>query len=144
MKACDIPMIAELERRYFPEPWSEASLRDVFSDSNYLVYVCREGDRVIGYCGLLCTPPEGEIVFICTEEAYRRQGVGDTLLKRVLSEGKKKDITKVFLEVRQSNLPAQRLYEKYGFTAFGLRKNYYRNPLEHAVLMQLDRLEEIC
>lgn len=135
-KSTDIALVAKLEEKYFSRPWSEKSLTDAFSDPKYRLYAAFFEDVLAGYCGLLMTAPEAEIVFICTGEAFRRKGVARLLLETALGRAKEEGITDVFLEVREGNVPARALYRGLGFTETGLRKNYYDEPKENAVLMQ--------
>jgi len=133
----DIPKIAEMERTYFSQPWSEHTLSEAFADEKYLIFVCKEEEKVLGYCGLLCMGPEADIVFVCTEASARRRGIGESLMNACITEGKSCGVTDVFLEVRESNAPARAMYRKIGFEETGIRKNYYELPKENAVIMHL-------
>ena len=135
MEAFDILQISEMERRYFSQPWSAESLQKAASDSNYVIYVCSENGNILGYCGLLCMGPEADIVFVCTEEKARRRGIAKMLLSACMEEGKQRGVGDVFLEVREGNTPARTLYQSFGFCETGIRKNYYDQPKENAVLM---------
>lgn len=135
-KCEDIVPVARLEEKYFSRPWSEKSLTEAFSDEKYRLYTVYLGERLAGYCGLLVTAPEAEVVFICTDEEFRRRGVARLLLTTALECAKEEGITDVFLEVREGNMPARTLYRGFGFQETGLRKNYYDEPKENAVLMQ--------
>ena len=78
---------------------------------------------------------EADITNVAVRPQYRRQGIGLQLVTMMLGMMGRLGVTSVLLEVRESNIPAIRLYERYGFTAYNKRKNYYRNPAEDAVLM---------
>jgi ribosomal-protein-alanine N-acetyltransferase len=99
-------------------------------------------DRIVGYLGLWYMVDEAHIVAIATHPAYRRQGIGERLLARALELARERDIKTVTLEVRVSNEPAQRLYEKYGFRRVGLRPRYYTDNGEDALIMTTPPLDD--
>ncbi len=136
MTADDVPAVAALEAENFSRPWSYEAFLDLLSDENYIVLLAKERERVLGYCVLLCTGDEADITNVCTAPAARRRGVGEALLTALIEAGKERGVTEIFLEVRESNVPARSLYEKLGFEEIGLRKNYYEEPKEHAVIMK--------
>ncbi|MBT1450894.1 ribosomal protein S18-alanine N-acetyltransferase [Glaciecola sp. XM2] len=83
--------------------------------------------QVVGYVIVSQRPGEAEIEDICVSEAFREQGIGSMMLKEVLARLTRANIDTVYLEVRQSNLSAQRLYRNFGFSFTGERKKYYKN-----------------
>ncbi len=85
--------------------------------------------RIIGVCGLRMIAGEGEITNVSVDQDYRKKGIGAAMLGRVLEEGKKLGIEAFTLEVRCSNQPAIRLYEKFGFIGEGVRKGFYKAAL---------------
>ena len=133
--------ISLMEEKYFSDPWCE---KDVFS------YICSEGglaytaltdsDEVIGYVIGRVIPPEGEIYRIAVSEEHRERGVGYRLLSFALKSERGRGLETVFLEVRKKNLPAIRLYTAHGFKECGIRKNYYKDPPDDAVVMIKDRI----
>ncbi len=90
-----------------------------------------------GFLIARCLLDEWEIENIIVDKRLRRSGVGSSLVRELLAEASKAEVGSVILEVRESNLPALRLYESIGFKAEGLRKNYYQHPAEDAVLYSL-------
>ena len=130
-----IPAIAEIERLCFSHPWSENALREeLFNDTACFIAAVTDEGEVVGYAGLHCVLDEGYIDNIAVRPQYRRQGVAGELLEAFLRFGAA-NLAFLTLEVRQSNLPAIALYEKYGFFKVGQRKNYYDAPKEDAILM---------
>ncbi len=99
-------------------------------------------DHIVGYLGLWYMVDEAHIVAIATHPAYRRRGIGERLLARALELARERDIKTVTLEVRVSNEPAQRLYEKYGFRRVGLRPRYYTDNGEDALIMTTPPLDD--
>lgn len=131
----DAPGIAELERDIFPDPWGE---KDIFS------YICSEGGmcytavadgKVVAYILGRVIAPEGEIYRIATRRGYRRRGIAYRLLDYAAKTERGRGLECLFLEVRESNVPARNLYRAYGFRELGERKNYYKDPIEDAVVM---------
>ena len=91
--------------------------------------------RLLGYVGLLAVVDEGYITNVAVRPDCRRQGVASSLLQALEARGRARNLTFLTLEVRQSNAPARALYEKLGYIQAGLRRNYYENPREDAVIM---------
>lgn len=136
MEAKDLKQVTAIERETFSVPWSEKAFADSM-DLPYTLYLVAETPegRIAGYCGLYQVFSEGEITNVAVAFAQRRHGVAETMLTRLLEQGKQMGIESFFLEVRQSNLAARRLYEKLGFSGNGIRKNFYEKPREDAVIM---------
>ncbi|MGM9613983.1 MAG: ribosomal protein S18-alanine N-acetyltransferase [Oscillospiraceae bacterium] len=129
----DVPVIAALEEECFSEPWPEAMigrLRERFT-------VALEEETVAGYLVLSTVLDEGNIDNVAVSPAYRRRGIADALVENAVTCGRESGLAALMLEVRASNIPAIRLYEKHGFEAVGRRKNYYTKPREDAILMTL-------
>ena len=132
----DVAAVAVLEEENFSRPWSYDAFCKTLSDENYIVIIAKDTDALLGYCVLLCTGEEADITNVCTAPAARGKGVATAMLTALMEEGKSRGVTEFFLEVRESNTPARSLYTKLGFEEIGLRKNYYEEPKEHAVLMK--------
>lgn len=159
MKEEDVGWAAVLEAENFAEPWTEASFLETLrlDYAYYYVAEIREESEeehtepyremaaeraekkgkssIAGICGLRNMAGEGEITNVSVDLHYRRRGVASAMLRRVLEDGQKLGIADFTLEVRCSNLPAIRLYEKFGFTGEGVRKGFYANPREDALIM---------
>lgn len=99
-------------------------------------------ERILGYLGLWYMVDEAHIVAIATHPAYRRRGIGERLLARALELAREREAKTVTLEVRVSNEPAQRLYEKYGFRPVGRRPRYYTDNGEDALIMTTPSLDD--
>lgn len=132
----DVAAVAALEAENFSRPWSYDAFLKTLSDENYIVIIAKEKDALLGYCVLLCTGEEADITNVCTAPKARGKGVATGMLTALMEAGKSRGVTEFFLEVRESNAPARSLYTKLGFEEIGLRKNYYEEPKEHAVLMK--------
>ena len=97
--------------------------------------VALDGERVIGYVGMMNVLDEGYISNVAVMESYRRQKIGDMLISELVKRANDLELALVTLEVRASNEPAKALYAKHGFEVVGIRKGYYTKPKEDAVLM---------
>ena len=130
--------------------WSQQQYRDLLipthAKSRRLALVAEEGSIIysetkvaalIGFLVARHLAPEWELENIVVAPGARRQGVGKRLLEALLTAAREVNSDAVFLEVRESNLAARGLYEKFGFCQTGRRKSYYTNPLEDAVLYSL-------
>ena len=129
----DIAQIANIEKLCFSTPWSENAISESMSAGTHF-YVIQKNDIVAGYMGLSKISGEGYVTNIAILPEYRRQGLGRLLLQHVI-EDSKSDLEFISLEVRESNLPAISLYTSFGFEKAGLRKRFYTNPLENAIIM---------
>ena len=127
---------AEIERLCFSDPWSEKMLAEHLANPCSLT-LAAVGDtgRLLGYVGLLAVVDEGYITNVAVRPDCRRQGVAAALLDTLEAQGKERELAFLTLEVRQSNAPARALYEKLGYLQAGLRRNYYENPREDAIIM---------
>jgi len=130
-----LKQILDIERLCFSAPWSEASYAAEFSDERAHYLVALSGGGVIGFCGYWDIVEEGHIINIAVHPDHQGMGVGAGLLGRLLEYAGHKGIGSFTLEVREDNIPAIKLYEKFGFVAEGLRKNYYQKEKKHAIIM---------
>lgn len=138
MCPADIPAVAELDRQIFSEPWSEQGFEEALLGQQNLFLVAEPEDDVIaGYIGLYGSYDEGDITNVAVAEAFRGNGIGTLLVKSMKEMAVRRGIRRIYLEVRDSNETAQRVYEKAGFSVCGRRKKFYRQPEEDAVLMCL-------
>ena len=142
MEEWDAAEAARLEADNFSQPWSEQAFLETLQ-CDYAYYYVAEWDEadgekqksVVGICGLRNIAGEGEITNVVTVKEYRRKGIAEALLQRALSDGAELGIEAFTLEVRCSNQPAIALYEKFGFKSAGVRKNFYSEPKEDALIM---------
>lgn len=129
-----LPLIAELEKATFCEPWSEKSLELFLTDSAFCV-ACLDGKALLSYCTVTTVLDEAQIINVATNLVHRGKGLASEVLKFVFDECKKRNIISISLEVRESNESAIALYNSLGFSVAGLRKNFYTNPSENAFVM---------
>jgi ribosomal-protein-alanine N-acetyltransferase len=127
----DIRRIDELERAIFSDPWSKPSLIYTAGRDYFKVAVSDSG-IVIGYIAAVGDDNETDLQILAVDENFRRQGVAQQLLETLLTD---RPNAKIWLEVRENNAPARTFYEKNGFIIQYVRKDYYRNPIENAVVM---------
>ena len=132
----DLPALLAIERETVSAAhWTVEQYERRVSEDR--VFVAEQANEV---CGFVCTrvvAEQWEIENIVVSESKRRLGIADALLQRVLDGARDQAATSVWLEVRESNDPARRLYEKHSFRESGRRRGYYQNPLEDAALYEL-------
>ena len=136
MTAAHTGQIAELEKVCFHDPWSENSIASELGNRLSLWLVAVDGDRVVGYVGSQSVLGETDMMNIAVAPDYRRQGIAEKLVTELISGLRQKGNHSLMLEVRVSNTSARQLYDKLGFEQVGLRKNYYRNPKEDALILR--------
>ena len=124
-----------IEKVCFSTPWNKDALAQELKTPCSHLYAAFEEGRAAGYAAVYCVESEADIARVAVLPEYRRRGIAASMLLYAL-----KDIgaDTAFLDVRESNLPALRLYESLGFEKTGVRKNYYSRPDENAVLMRLE------
>ena len=134
-KEQEIEAIARLEQDKFPDTWSLTALRDTWNQKQAQILGAWLDGQMAGYVIVYFAADESEIARIAVDEKFRRQGVAGALLdemERVLAG---KGIVRLMLDVRKSNAAALRFYLSRGFKEDGVRKNFYTNPIEDAILM---------
>lgn len=136
MTAAHTGQIAELEKICFSDPWSEKSIASELDSRLSLWLVAMDGETVVGYVGSQSVLGETDMMNIAVSPNYRRQGIAEKLVVELIEKLREKGNHSLMLEVRSSNDPAQKLYEKLGFEQVGRRKNYYRNPKEDALILR--------
>ena len=136
MNATHVPQVAELEKICFADPWSEKSVASELDNRWALWLVAVEEERVAGYIGSQTSIDETDVMNVAVHPDFRRRGIAESLIIRLVDELKMRGSHAFMLEVRASNTPAIALYEKLGFRQVGCRKNYYRNPKEDALILR--------
>ena len=136
MNTDHVSQVAELEKLCFSDPWSENSVSSELNNPLSLWLVAVDGERVAGYVGSQSVMGESDMMNIAVHPDYRRRGLAEMLVAALVTALKNAGNTCLTLEVRASNAPAIALYEKTGFSQVGLRKNYYRNPREDALILR--------
>ena len=136
MLVSDIEVIKQLEKDIFGDAWSENNIKDsIESEFDYCV-VIEEDYRVLAYIIFRVNDDEAELFRIATDKCNRGMGYGHRLMNFMISNLRDMKVKKVFLEVRCQNKDAIRLYEEYGFKKLGIRKEYYHDPIDDALLME--------
>lgn len=135
MTMTDCNQVAEIEAASFSMPWSLRAFTDTVEKPNFRYLVAEEAGEILGYCGFLYVLDEAEIPNVCVKASARRQGVGRKMLEVLITEAKTLGIAVLYLEVRESNEAAKALYASLGFLPNSIRKNFYEQPQENAVLM---------
>jgi len=133
----DLDAVVALEAASFTNPWSrEMLVRELEEPTAARVYVLRLPDApVAAFCSCWVIGDELHINTIAVDPARRRSGLGRALMEAVLAQVAEEEVTRATLEVRRSNLAAQRLYERLGFAVAGQRRNYYSHPEEDALIL---------
>lgn len=130
----EIPGILEIEQLCFKDPWSERMIVNSMKSGLDTWLVLKE-EGAAGYCVFRIVADECELLRIAVRPEYRGRGLSKKLMDQLVFYSRQKDVKSIFLEVRESNERARNLYRSYGFTEEGIRKHYYLNPCEDAVLM---------
>ena len=131
-----LPFLLRGESACFPDPWGEGGIRGQLSSDVGLSLVCYSDGEPAGYLFATLMPPDGEILRIATLPAFRRRGVGRALLAELFRQAGGAGVDCLFLDVRESNVPARALYAACGFRESGRRSAYYRATREDAILME--------
>lgn len=128
--------VMTVENLSFSIPWSRESFIDEVTVNTFARYFCAKlNDTVIGYAGMWKVFDEGHITNIAVHPEFRNTGIGSLLMEHMIKTAKSEGITSMTLEVRKGNSAAIRLYEKYNFSVQGLRKGYYADNREDALIM---------
>ena len=135
MNETHVAAVAALEKLCFADPWSLSSIASELNNPLALWLVAVEDGDLIGYIGSQSVMGESDMMNVAVHPDHRRKGVGETRVL-ALCEALSGENTSLALEVRASNAPAISLYEKLGFVQVGLRRNYYRNPKEDALILR--------
>lgn len=138
LTAADAGHMASLERECFSLPWSEEQCRRAFAQKAFAAFGLQDQQELFAYVSLYHAVPEMEIINLAVRASLRRQGLGTRLLATVLQVARKMGIQRVLLEVRRGNLPAIALYESAGFREQGIRKHYYPDTGEDALVYAIE------
>lgn len=139
MTEAHLDEVVRIEALSFYEPWSHACVQSSLNKDGCFVALDSAG-AVVGYVIFSYIFDEGELLRIAVHPLHKRKGIASLLIRQILNIAKARKIKHWFLEVRASNSPAIRLYEKFGFTVMGRRKSYYKGPhgKEDAITMHLN------
>lgn len=133
-----IKEVSEIEKRCFTIPWSKESFKNEITKNSFAIYIVAmdtENKKLAGYGGMWHVVNEGHITNIAVDAIYRRKGIGELILNELIRIGCKKQMIGLTLEVRVNNEPAKNLYKKLGFKLEGIRKEYYNDTKEDALIM---------
>lgn len=131
----DLDQVMEIETDLFSMPWTKEGLFTFLTRDDTMFFVVEEKEKILGYCSMQTVLDEGDILNVAVRRDRQKEGIGYFLVHSMLMMAQVQGIQLVHLEVREGNGSARRLYERLGFTEDGIRKNYYTDPLENAVLM---------
>ena len=136
MKPEHVAQVAALEKLCFSDPWSEKSIASELDNELSLWLVALDGDRVAGYVGSQTVIDETDMMNIAVHPDYRRKGIAGRLVEALIAMLKEGGSHRLSLEVRVSNESARRLYDELGFSEIAIRKRYYQNPKEDALILR--------
>lgn len=136
MREEDIDRILEIEHASFSTPWSREAFYNELYNNKFAVYIVIEVDKkVVGYCGVWIVIDEGHVTNVAILPEYRGKKLGEQLMHALVEVAKGMGAKTMTLEVRVTNYIAQSLYRKFGFQNGGIRKNYYTDNQEDALVM---------
>lgn len=135
MKVEDAAAIAEMEHQTFSDAWSEKAIFDTLRNPKTICLVAEKIGKIVGYCIVYTADDEADIARIAVLKESRRFGIASELIHALDVICWENQIQIIMLDVRVSNEDARAFYEKHGFTQDGIRENYYKNPMEDAILM---------
>lgn len=136
MKIKDLDQVLAIERLCFEQPYSREILAQELGISAAQLWVVPHRRKIVAYIDFWMVADELELVSVAVRPKYRRRGLGQHLLSGMIEFGKKHQVSSIYLDVRNSNEKAKRLYEKLGFQTVGLRKRYYSDNQEDALIMR--------
>ena len=135
----DLPFVMELDREAFFDPWSLGTWQEELKNKIAVWLVEELNNQVVGYAGIWVVAVEAQVMRVAVKEELRNQGLGLVLTRALIQKAWDAGAEAVTLEVRESNVAAQKVYERCGFVSEGVRPNYYEDTHEGAVIMWLYR-----
>jgi ribosomal-protein-alanine N-acetyltransferase len=142
MQPTDVARVVDIERACFGERWTSGMFQNELSNSASTYFVATEGSEIVGYAGYWLILEEAHITTIGVDPNHQRKGYGDLLMLHLIDHGLAAGAEWVTLEVRLSNVAAQKMYEKFGFTSLGRRKGYYQDNNEDALVMWTENIKQ--
>ncbi len=137
--------VMAIERQVYPRPWSPNLFLSEMSESRNRCYLVARMDReVVGYAGMICYGDEAHVTNIAVDPMHQRHKIASRLLHDIVRQAIAMGAQAVSLEVRVTNWGAQRLYGRFGFRPVGVRKNYYQEINEDALIMWLDDIRSVA
>jgi len=142
MKRRHVRDVLAIERLVYPRPWSAALFFSELAQKSTRMYLIGTlHDEVIAYGGLMCHLDEGHITTLAVHPDFQHEGIGSRLLYALTSDARERGMRTLALEVRVANWGAQRLYSWFGFRPVGVRRNYYAETVEDALIMWIDDMQ---
>ena len=142
MVDADVPSVLRIEEESFSTTWPpNAFYQELHENKLAHYFVAKRNGRVVGYGGIWVIVEDSHVTTIAVDNEYRGRRYGERLLLHLLDQAIARGASWMTLEVRESNLPAQRLYRKYGFTTVSTRKGYYSDNNENALVMWAGNLK---
>lgn len=131
----DIDAVVNLETEIFSDAWTKTSISETLSQQQAILTVAEETGTIVAYCILYYVLDEGEIARIAVSPQKQHMGIGKKLLNYTCDLCLEQGVSRLLLDVRESNAHARTFYKAYGFSEDGIRRNFYQFPIEHAILM---------
>src|SRR5438874_792755 len=142
MRRRHLRSVLRIEAQVYPRPWSlSLFMSELALRGSRAYYVARIGGTVVGYSGLMLTGEDAHVTTIAVDPAWHRHKIGTRMLLNLARQAQKRDARHLTLEVRMSNEPAQAMYRRFGFRPAGIRKNYYIETNEDALVMWADDID---
>ena len=138
----DLSEVARLEQQIFPDPWTREEFETMLLSPYTIYLVVTQEEKIEAYCGLFRSFEDADIQNVAVAGSCRNRGIAYRMLKVLMDEGRKQGIENFTLEVRVTNAPAIRVYEKLGFKTEGRRYNFYEQPREAALSMRCRKGKE--
>src|SRR5215813_655008 len=135
MGHADVDAVAAIERRSYAVPWHENAYHTELSNRSAAYFVARLDGKIVGYGGMWVIMDEAHLTTLAVDPRYQGRKIGERLLQSIMEEAILHGASRATLEVRERNTVAQNLYRKYGFRDAALRKHYYTDNQENAIVM---------
>lgn len=135
MQIDDLEQVMPIETENFSVPWTKTGFFTFLIREDAIFLVAEDDQEILGYCGVLTVLDEGDITNVAVRKDRQGEGIGKLLVQELIKKSSDAGVTTIHLEVRESNTPAIRLYEKLGFERLGVRRNYYEAPAEDGIMM---------
>ena len=132
----NIDEMLKIEKKAFASHWNKQTFVDELSAENGYYIVAKEDGKILGYTGFRYVLDEAHITTLAVHHKHRKKGIGGKLIEKLINDARERGLKKLYLEVRQSNVPAQKIYKKHGFKVLDRRREYYQHPVEDALVMQ--------
>ena len=136
MTRADLGAVLDIERKSFEQPYSREILSQELKIKAAYLRVATHRKKIIGYIDFWLVHDEMELISIAVDPEFKRRGVGESLMQEMLRFAHLNGAKAIYLDVRRSNVTAQALYEKFGFVKVGVRRRYYSDNQEDAIMMK--------